>query len=293
MVQVTREQRSLPEQIKQIYINTDRGKQVPLSSVVEVQEYTGPENITHFNRSRAVTIEANTEGLPLQEAVTTAQQIARDVGDRQLTEGYDISLAGQSQDMKEMFENFIFIFALAVVVIYMLLAAQFDHFVHPFTIMVSLPFALFGSLAMLWLMDFTINLYSIIGMLMLSGIILRNAILLVDYANLAQRENQMNLFESVVEAGRVRLRPILMTGLSTIGGVFPTLLGLGSGSELQRPLAAAVIGGMVAGNLLTLFFVPVVYTYLGQLTNLVLWLTGRLEQEPSRPVSGVEAAGGE
>jgi hydrophobe/amphiphile efflux-1 (HAE1) family protein len=279
MLQLRREDRSIPDQISQIYLRSNEGKRVPLSSVVSVEEFTGADTINHFNRSRAVTIEANTQNLPLQEAVTTAQRIARDVGDEQLKGGFDISLTGQSQDMQEMFENFIFIFVLAVIVIYMLLAGQFDHFVHPFTIMVSLPFALFGSLGFLWLMDFTINLYSIIGMLMLSGIILRNAILLVDYANLAQRNMGMDRFEAVVEAGRVRLRPILMTGLSTIGGVFPTLLGLGSGSELQRPLAAAVIGGMIAGNLLTLFFVPVVYTYLGQLTDFALWITGRLDTE--------------
>ncbi len=273
MLQLRDKDRSIPEQIEQVYLRTKGGEQVPLSTVVNVQEFSGADTINHFNRSRSVTIAANTQDLPLQEAVGIAQGIARDVGDRQLQGGYDLSLTGQSQDMKEMFQDFIFIFLLAVVVIYMLLAAQFDHFVHPFTIMVSLPFALFGSLGFLWLMEFTINLYSIIGMLMLSGIILRNAILLVDYANLAQREMDMERFEAVVEAGRVRLRPILMTGLSTIGGVLPTLIGLGSGSELQRPLAAAVIGGMVAGNLLTLFFVPVVYTYLGQLTDFVLRLT--------------------
>jgi len=297
MLQLRREDRSVPEQIQQVYLRTGRNKQVPLSSVVSVEEYTGPDTINHFNRSRAVTIEANTEGMPLQQAVDTARSIAQEVGQKRLKEGFDLALTGQSQDMKEMFENFIFIFVLAVIVIYMLLAAQFDHFVHPFTIMVSLPFAFFGSLAFLWWMEFTINLYSIIGMLMLSGIILRNAILLVDYANLARREKDMNLYDAVVEAGRVRLRPILMTGLSTIGGVFPTLLGLGSGAELQRPLAASVIGGMIAGNLLTLFFVPVVYTYLGQLTSAVLWITGRLEEEtstaPPEAHAPSAAAGGE
>ncbi len=285
MVQLNRKDRSVPDKIKQIYVRTDQGKQVPLSSVVNVEEYTGPETINHFNRSRAVILEANTSGIPLQKAVNQATDITENVADSMLKEGYDISLTGQAQDMREMFQDFIFIYFLAVVVIYMVLAAQFDHFIHPLTIMVSLPLAVAGSIGFLYVMHFTINLPSIIGMLMLFGIILRNAILLVDYAILAQRKWNMERFEAIVEAGKVRLRPILMTGLSTVGGVFPTLLGLGSGSEIQRPLAAAVIGGMVAGNLLTLFLVPVVYTYLGQFTDAVLNLFGAADKPADHDVS--------
>lgn len=275
IVQVNREERSRPEKINGVYVQNDQGKLISLSSVVEVKETTGPDTINHFNRSRSVTIEANTENIPLQKAVEIAESKTNKIAEKHLPGGFEVNLAGQSQDMREMFENFLFIFLLAVVVIYMLLAAQFNHFVHPFTIMMSLPLCLVGALGLLWIMNFTINLISIIGILMLFGIILRNAILLVDYANLQQRKHNTNRFDAIVEAGGVRLRPILMTGLSTMGGVFPTLLGIGSGAELQQPLAASVIGGMIAGNLLTLFVVPVVYTYLGQLTDLFLYLFGR------------------
>lgn len=270
MVQVDREDRSRPEQINGIYVRNNRGRQIPLSTVVDVQETTGPDTINHYNRSRSVTIEANTEQIPLQKAVNIAETKTREIAGQHLPEGFEVSLAGQSQDMKEMFEDFLFIFLLAVVVIYMLLAAQFDHFVHPLTIMTALPLCLVGAIGFLWLLNFTVNLISIIGMLMLFGIILRNAILLVDYANLQERKHNVNRFDAIAEAGRVRLRPILMTGLSTMGGVFPTLLGIGSGAELQQPLAAAVIGGMIAGNLLTLFVVPVVYTYFGQITDYLM-----------------------
>ncbi|HEX6200935.1 MAG TPA: efflux RND transporter permease subunit, partial [Thermoanaerobaculia bacterium] len=199
--------------------------------------------------------DANLEGIPLGEGLARVRAIARDV----LPAGFTTAVAGQSQDFEESARSLFLSFFLAVVGIYLVLAGQFESFLHPLTIMLALPFALVGAVVALALFGMTLNIYSLIGVIMLMGLVVKNSILLVDYTNtLRQRGRDMR--DAVVEAAVVRLRPILMTSISIIFGVLPIALALGAGAESRRPLGVAVVGGMVVSTALTLYVVPVFYT---------------------------------
>ena len=178
--------------------------------------------------------------------------------------GFSTTVAGESRDFEESFGSLAFTFVLAVVAVYLVLAAQFEHFVHPFTILLTLPLAIVGALASLLALGMTLNVYSFIGVVMLVGLVTKNSILLVDFAN-RRRAAGVDARTAVLEAGVVRLRPILMTALSTLVGILPVALGLGAGAESRRPLGVAVAGGIAASTLLTLVVVPVVYTLLDDL----------------------------
>ena len=170
--------------------------------------------------------------------------------------------------MEESFASLAFAFVLSVLIIYMVLASQFNHFVHPFTIMLALPLSMIGALGCLYLFDMTVNLFSIIGIIVLMGLVTKNSILLVDYTN-RMREQGMEAKEAVIQAGRVRLRPILMTAISMIFGVLPAAVGLGAGSESRESMGIATAGGMFASTFLTLFVVPAVYLVLDDVGKLL------------------------
>lgn len=257
MVQMEEEARRVPGAIDSIYIRSSSGNLLSLASVVRVEETVGPSAIARWGLGRATTIQANLEGLPLASALEEAMSIADEI----LPDGFTTATAGQTEEMEESFASLSFALILAIVIIYMVLASQFNHFIHPFTIMIALPLSMVGALYSLYLFDLTINLFSIIGFIVLMGLVTKNSILLVDYTN-QLREAGTARNEAVVEAGRVRLRPILMTAVSMIFGVLPAALGLGAGSESRRPMAVATAGGMAVSTLLTLFLVPVVYVVL-------------------------------
>ena len=178
--------------------------------------------------------------------------------------------------MAETFANIVFCLFLAVVLTYMVLAAQFESFLHPFTIMLSLPLSIGGAFGGLWLTGRTLNIFSMIGMVMLMGLVTKNAILLVDYTNLLRREGMDN-DEALLRAGPVRLRPILMTAMSTIAGMLPVAAGLGDGAESRAPMGACVVGGMITSTMLTLVVIPVVYSLVddtrGWIPSLIRLLT--------------------
>ncbi|MBI4231346.1 MAG: efflux RND transporter permease subunit [Planctomycetes bacterium] len=261
--------RSVPEAIGALHVRSRDGTLVPLSSVVAVEEGVGPSEIHRHNRSRSFTLEANLEGVPLGSALEAVERVARDT----LPASFRVEPSGTSQDMRESFASLAFTLALALCVIYMVLAAEFDHFVHPLTVMLSVPLALAGALGLLWALGQTVNLFSVIGMIMLAGIVTRNAILLVDAAIHLRASGGLGVREASARAARLRLRPILMTSASTLLGVLPALVGFGSGVENRRPLAAAVVGGMTVSTLLTLVVVPVVYTLLD---DLGAWMSRRV-----------------
>ncbi len=257
MVQMEGEARRVPGAIDSIYIRSSSGSMLPLASVVRVEETVGPSSIKRWGLGRATTIQGNLEGLPLASALEEAKAIAGEI----LPDGFSTATAGQTEEMEESFESLSFALILAIVIIYMVLASQFNHFVHPFTIMIALPLSMVGALYSLYLFGLTVNLFSIIGFIVLMGLVTKNSILLVDYTNQLRRDGA-DRNEAVVRAGRVRLRPILMTAISMIFGVLPAALGLGAGSESRRPMAVATAGGMAVSTLLTLFLVPVVYVVL-------------------------------
>ncbi len=280
MVQLETEERRIPDVIERVRVRSADGQLVPLGSLVTLRETVGPAEIPRFNRARSFTLSANLEGKPLGAALIEVEAIARQV----LHPDMSMAVTGQSDDMRESFESLQFTLLLAVAVVYMLLASQFNHFIHPLTIMLTLPLAMVGALGLLWALDLTLNLFSIIGILMLIGIATRNAILLVDYT-IQLREGGMARDRALVEAGRTRLRPILMTALSTTLGVLPALVGLGSGAETRQPLAAAVVGGMITATALTLVVVPVVYSLLDDVTGRVM--RRRLQDQATTPGRGL------
>ncbi|MCX5885794.1 MAG: efflux RND transporter permease subunit, partial [Proteobacteria bacterium] len=266
-VRLIADQRKIPEDIDRLLVRTQKKDLIRLSNVVDVREEIGPNIINRKDRMRSVTIYGNLENKPLGEAVKDAQKIAGEV----LPEGYSLALSGSAEQMRESFLGIIFALGLAVVVTYMILAAQFESFIHPFTIMLAVPLSMIGALGYLWITGNTINIMSMIGMIMLTGLVVKNSILLVDYT-IHLRSQGMERNEAVLRAGKVRLRPILMTAVTTIAGALPVALSLGAGGESRAPMGIAAAGGMTTSTLLTLFVIPVVYTLLD---DLVKKITGK------------------
>ncbi len=257
ILQLIREDRLTPEVFEQIYVRSDDGRLIRLSNVIKIEEGVGPSVINRFDRMRSVTVSANLKGITLDEALKQADALSKEI----LPEGFLTSVKGQAEEMKEAFGTLLLTFFLAIVMIYLILSAQFESFVHPVTVMAALPLSLIGALGLLFLTGMTINMYSIIGIILLMGLVTKNSILLVDYTNTLRRRGKER-HEAIEEAGRVRLRPILMTALSTIIGIVPIALGIGAGAESRQPLGMAVVGGMTTSTFLTLFVVPVIYTLL-------------------------------
>jgi multidrug efflux pump len=257
IVQLQASDRIRPSDLSGVYLRTSTGEVVPLSNVVEIRESVGPSAVNHYNRKRSVVLDANFDGIDLGAAIERVTEEAR----RLLPEGFTTTLSGQSREYARGATGLGFTFMLALLAIYLILAAQFESFVHPFTIMIALPLATFGALAGLYVLGMTLSVYGYIGIIMLMGLVTKNSILLVDYANQRRREGA-NAHDAMTAAGRTRLRPILMTAVSTIVGVLPIALGFGPGAESRRPLGVAVVAGMTTSSLLTLVVVPVIYTLL-------------------------------
>src|SRR6186713_3448835 len=224
---------------------------VPLRQVAELVETQSPQIIKRQDLQRRIGIYAGVQGRPSGDVGSDVQKIASDM---KLPPGYRLAAAGQQQDMQESFQAAVAALALAVVFIYLILASQFASFTQPIAIMASLPFSLIGVLLALLVTRTTLNIFSIIGFIMLMGLVTKNAILLVDFANRARRAGKVRT-QAVLSAGRIRLRPILMTTLAMIFGMIPLALGLGEGGEQRSPMGQAVIGGVITSGLLTLVVV--------------------------------------
>ncbi|HMV32102.1 MAG TPA: efflux RND transporter permease subunit [Gemmatimonadales bacterium] len=256
IAQLTAGERATPSDMTGIYLRGRDGGLVQLNSVATVSEGVGPRQLSHFNRIRSSTIDANLlPGFTLGEALDSMRALGREV----LPVGSSVALSGESRELEESGSSLYFAFVLALVVVFMVLASQFESLIHPFTVLLAVPLAITGALLTLFVFRSTINLYSQIGMVLLIGLVTKNSILLVEYAN-QLKERGMATFDAVVEAARIRLRPILMTSVSTIMGALPIALGLGAGSISRRPLGYAIAGGILVSTLLTLYVVPVVYT---------------------------------
>jgi len=255
IVQLTAADRFATSDPASIYVRTGSAGLVPLSNVIKVRESVGPSAVNHYDRKRSVILSANLDGVDLGTAIGDVNDLAQAT----LPPGFTTTLAGESREFLRGSQGLSITFLLALAAVFLVLAAQFESFVHPFTIMLALPLATFGALAGLALFGMTLNVYSFIGLIMLMGLVTKNSILLVDYANTLLGQGR-SASDAVAEAGRVRLRPILMTAASTIVGILPVALGLGAGSESRRPLGIAVLVGMTTSTLLTLYVVPVFYT---------------------------------
>jgi HAE1 family hydrophobic/amphiphilic exporter-1 len=234
---------------------------VPLGNVVNYGMSTTPSEINRQDLTRQVVITANLDGLPLGTAVKRVQEAAKHLT---MAPGYQIVFSGEAEDMAESFAYMAEALVLAVIFVYLILAAQFESFIDPLAIMFSLPLSIVGMAGMLFFTRGTINMMSLIGLIMLMGLVTKNAILLVDFTK-TLRSRGISRREALITAGRTRLRPILMTTLAMIFGMLPLALALGQGAEMRAPMARAVIGGLITSTLLTLLVVPVVYTVLDDL----------------------------
>ncbi len=258
IAQVERTDRNEPVDIDKIYVRNSRNENIPLSAVVSMKENSNPPTLYHYNRFKAATIQASlAEGKTIGDGV----KVMRDIANRLLDESFHTDLGGPSRDYAESSSNTSFAFGLALVLIYLVLAAQFESFTDPFIIMVTVPLALAGALLSLWIFGQTLNIFSQIGMIMLIGLVTKNGILIVEFAN-QKREDGIPKVQAVLEASTQRLRPILMTSLATSLGALPIALSLGAAATSRIPLGIVVVGGIMFSLILTLFVIPAVYTFM-------------------------------
>ncbi len=256
IAQVERKNRNEPTDISKIYVRNKSGDNIPLDAVLHVEQNSSPSTLFHFNRYKAATISASlAQGKTIGDGIVAMQRIADNV----LDPSFQTALSGASRDYAESSSNIVFAFTLALVLIYLVLAAQFESFVDPFVIMLTVPLALAGALLSLTIFHQTLNIFSEIGMIMLIGLVTKNGILIVEFTN-QKRERGMGKKEAVIEAASQRLRPILMTSLATSLGALPIALSLGAAATSRIPLGIVVVGGIMFSLVLTLFVIPAMYT---------------------------------
>ncbi len=254
--------RANPDDIGRLYARSRDGRLIELSNIVTIQEGGGPSVINRVDRQRAITLFANLEGKPLGEAKGELDNISAKV----LPPDYSGRYKGIADIMGESFKYLIFALVLGVILAYMILAAQFESFIHPITVLLSMPFSFIGAFTALLLTGKTLNVFSFIGLVLLMGLVKKNAILLVDYTN-TLRGRGMERREAILKAGPVRLRPILMTTIAMVFGMLPVAIGFGEGSETRAPMAIATIGGLLTSLFLTLIVVPVAYDIFDEIQN--------------------------
>ena len=260
-VKIEEDGRSPKERIMSLYVRNNRGELVPVSSVVDIKEASVASSISRKNRERAITIFGNMgAGLSQQESLNKAEAVAKAI----LKKGYTFKLSGSAEEFTKSFMGLLIALVLGFVVAYMVLASQFNSFIDPFTVFVALPFSFSGAFLGLLLGNQSMNLFSMIGLVLLMGIVKKNSILLVDFANQVRDEGEKDVKAALLEACPNRLRPILMTSIATIAGALPAAMSLGPGAEARQPMAIAVIGGVLVSTLLTLFVVPCVYLLLAR-----------------------------
>jgi hydrophobe/amphiphile efflux-1 (HAE1) family protein len=295
IAQLSDADRMTPDNVRNQYVRSASGELVPMSSVVSVKVKTGPNQINRYQRQRASIIEATPAGQTLGSAVALTEEMLAEV----LPEGISYTWGGEAEDLQESSADIYGFFLLAVLVVYMVLAAQFESFIHPFTVMLSLPLAFLGAFALLYglawvnvlgtnlygwvtyapdppgfavalqkivprISSMNLNIFSQVGLVLLVGLVTKNSILLVEFANQLM-EKGMTAKEAMLEAGSKRLRPILMTSMATIMGILPIAIGFGDAAESRRPLGVVAVGGMISSTILTLLVIPVVYTLFAEL----------------------------
>ncbi len=255
--QLDRQERSAPSDIRSLFLKAGSGEMVSLDNLVKMEESVSPPAIYRYNQSYSATISATpAAGVSLGEAIKEMDGIAKGV----LPAGFRTTLAGQSRDYSESSSSLIFAFIFAILLIYLVLAAQFESLIDPFIILLTVPMALTGALLSLWITHQSINVFSEIGIIMLIGLITKNGILIVEFAN-QRKEEGMSVKEAVLAAAASRFRPILMTTLAMIFGTLPIALSLGTSSGSRTSLGIAVVGGLVFAGVLTLYVIPSVYSY--------------------------------
>jgi multidrug efflux pump len=256
--ELAREDRNKPLDLKSLYVRNDKGEMIQFDNLVTLTEETAPPQLYRYNRFVAATVSSGlAPGYTISEGIEEMDRIADEV----LDESFRTALAGDSKDFQESSSSLMFAFVLALILIFLVLAAQFESFRDPFVVMMTVPLAITGALFFMWYFNITMNIFSQIGIIMLIGLVSKNGILIVEFAN--QRKNAgMSKIEAIKYAAAARFRPILMTSLATILGISPLALGFGEGAQSRVAMGIAVIGGMIFSTMLTLYVVPAVYTYI-------------------------------
>ena len=286
IAQLERESRLKPQDLDRIFVRNDKGELIQLSSLVARTAGAAPNSINHYGRLRSATVSASPQNVPIGTIVGQVEELLK----TDLPPGFLYAWGGDARNLKDASNEVWWVLVLAGIIVYMTLAAQFESLVHPFTVMLALPLAGVGAFGLLLLLDLggkmgfyppipamNVNLFSQVGMILLVGLVTKNSILLVEFANQRIAEG-MDSHMAMLEAGRVRLRPILMTAFSTIAGILPIAIGFGAGAESRRPMGVAVVGGMLTSTFLTLFVIPVVYTVFSDATS-------RVKRKPARTVT--------
>lgn len=255
-VRLKKEDRLSLDNVRTFFLKTGANSTVPLGNIARIQEGVGPIAIQRRDQERIITVSASTSG---RDFGSIAGEVSERLASITVPEGFIIRLAGEQEEQSEAYRGLLFTLLLAVALVYMVMAAQFESLLHPFLIMFSIPFAAIGVILMIFITGTNISVPVFIGIIMLAGIVVNNAIVLVDYINL-MRSQGMDVREAILEGGRRRLRPILMTTLTTVFALVPLSLGLGAGAEMQAPMARTVIGGLTVASLFTLFFIPTLYS---------------------------------
>jgi HAE1 family hydrophobic/amphiphilic exporter-1 len=251
-----------PEDLLLVSLRSANGELIKAANLIQVTQGTGPNSINRFNRSRSVTLFANLENTSLGEGLDYISRVADQYVPKDPT--WSTALTGGSDLFEESFQYLFYALAVAIVMIYVILGSQFESFIHPFTILMSVPLAIAGSFGLMLLTGVQLDIFSFIGFVMLTGIVTKNAILLVDFTNQMRRKG-LSRDEALRRAGPLRLRPILMTAFTTIAAVTPIALALSEGGEQRAPMGVTVIGGMLTATFLTLLVIPCVYTVLDDL----------------------------
>jgi multidrug efflux pump len=252
--------RNDPDALKSLYVRSMAGDLVPLDNLIKVEENINPAAIYSYNRYISATISAGlTQGATLGDGIRELDRISKKI----LPPSIKTNLAGQSRDYKESSSSLVFVFILGIVLIYLILAAQFESFVDPFIILLTVPLAIAGALFSLWYFRQTLNIFSEIGIVMLIGLVTKNGILIVEFAN-QRKQAGLDKLIAVQHAASSRFRPILMTSSAMVLGILPIALNIGASSESRQSLGIAVVGGLIFSTFLTLYLIPAFYTYLSK-----------------------------
>jgi multidrug efflux pump len=255
---LARGDRNKPLDLKSLYVRNNYGDMIQFDNLVTLTEETAPPSLSRYNRFVSATVSAGLiKGKTISQGLEEMDKIAAEV----LDDTFRTALAGDSKDFKESSSSLMFAFMLAIILIFLVLAAQFESFKDPFIVMMTVPLALTGALLFMWYFDVTMNIFSQIGIIMLIGLVTKNGILIVEFAN-QRKEAGMSKMDAIKFAAASRLRPILMTSLATILGILPLALGFGEGAQSRVSMGIAVVGGMIFSTFLTLFVVPAIYSYI-------------------------------
>ncbi|UEG53391.1 efflux RND transporter permease subunit [Mucilaginibacter daejeonensis] len=280
IAQVDRANRDQPLDLRSVYVRSTRGNLVQLDNVVKVEESAAPPAIYHFNRYKSATVQAGlSEGYTIGDGIAEMQRIAKGL----LDPSFSTALSGPSRDYAESSSNIVFAFGFALLLIYLVLAAQFESFMDPVIVMLTVPLAIAGAFVSLWLFDQTLNIFSEIGMITLVGLVTKNGILIVEFAN-QRMEHGLAKYEAVVEAATARLRPILMTSLAVVLGAVPIALALGAGAKSRVSLGIVIMGGMMFSLILTLYVIPMMYVMLASRTRRDPDKEPEEEETPKQPL---------